>query len=241
MKVLKALAWEIAETLRRAVTPFFISMMVGMVMLALLGIEIPAFSGIVNVLLAAGDLVLMFFLLMGIGEFAGKMKAAGQLKDPCFAEGKSAGDKGVGKYRPCKEYRPSKGFVIGAVACIIPAVLIVVGGVTGSSGVRFAMMIVCGWAYIPVYGIRNMAGISQGLSGEALNAYAADAAGLWPGFIMLALLIVVCGVAYIVGGRKEEMRQLQLQRQSETMEKIEKFRSGKRSQEYAERKGEKKQ
>ena len=102
MKVLKALAWEIAETLRRAVTPFFISMMVGMVMLALLGIEIPAFSGIVNVLLAAGDLVLMFFLLMGIGEFAGKMKAAGQLKDPGFAEGKSAGDKGVGKYRPCK-------------------------------------------------------------------------------------------------------------------------------------------
>ena len=82
-------AWEIAETLRRAVTPFFISMMVGMVMLALLGIEIPAFSGIINVLLAAGDLVLMFFLLMGIGEFAGKMKAAGQLKDPGFAEGKS--------------------------------------------------------------------------------------------------------------------------------------------------------
>ena len=60
-------------------------------------------------------------------------------------------------------------------------------------------------------------------------------------YICTGLLIVVCGVAYIVGGRKEEMRQLQLQRQSETMEKIEKFRSGKRSQEYAERKGEKKQ
>ena len=82
MKVLKALAWEIAETLRRAVTPFFISMMVGMVMLALLGIEIPAFSGIVNVLLAAGDLVLMFFLLMGIGEFAGKMKAGRATERP---------------------------------------------------------------------------------------------------------------------------------------------------------------
>lgn len=237
MNILKRIGWEAVEYLRRAVTPFFLSMMVGMVMLALLGIGLPTVSTVINVLLVAGDLVLMFFLLRAVGEFAGKMKAAGQM----HGQGDAVGSKSMGKYRPSKEYRPYKGFIIGAIACIVPAVLAVVGVQTGSSGVRLAMMIVCGWAYIPIYGIREMAGSAQGLTGEELSAYAVDPDALWFCFIILALFIVVCGVAYILGGRAEEARQLQLRRQSETIEVVEKYRSGRRSQEYAERKGEKKQ
>ena len=114
MHILKKIGWEILEYLRRALTPFVIKVMFGMTMFVLLLIENVQLRMVLMFVLLACDCVLSFVLFRSAGEQAYKMKQAGILSREQRPVG-SAGAQGV--YRPCKEYRPYKGFVIAAVSC----------------------------------------------------------------------------------------------------------------------------
>ena len=131
MNVFKTACAEVLEYLRRAVTPFFIKLMFGMTMLAVLLITNDVLRTILTAVLFAGDIVLTYVLLRSSGETACKMKEAGRL----LRENKPVGSaEHAGGYKPCKEYAPYKGFVIGAVVSLPAIVLIVVGALTGSAG-----------------------------------------------------------------------------------------------------------
>ena len=140
------------------------------------------------------------------GEIAYKMKLTGEAKRanrPVNAE------KDLGTYRPSKEYAPYKGFVIGLVVALIPLILLLVGGLTDSTGCRTAVIFVAGWSYLPVFQFCAL--------GKADDYIVPNETLLW-GLIILAVVLVVCGVAYIVGGRKEQRRRYLLELRSETIE-----------------------
>ena len=77
MNVFKTACAEVLEYLRRAVTPFFIKLMFGMTMLAVLLITNDVLRTILTAVLFAGDIVLTYVLLRSSGETACKMKEAG--------------------------------------------------------------------------------------------------------------------------------------------------------------------
>lgn len=208
MQTLKNIGWEILDLIRRGFTPFFIKMMFGMTMLAVLFIENISLRIILVLLLLGADGVLTFMLVRSTGEQAYKMKVAGQLR----RENKPIGAENAGSYRPCKEYRGYKGFAIGFVAGLVAIVLIIVSGVTGSTGARIALMFACGWAYVPVAAVYMIILSSTGMEVIPVSS-------VWYALILVGVLIVICGIAYIVGGNKEKLRQFMLERSTQTIEK----------------------
>ncbi len=215
MNVFKTACAEVFEYLRRAVTPFFIKLMFGMTMLAVLLITNDVLRTILTAVLFAGDIVLTYVLLRSSGETACKMKETGRL----LRENKPVGSaEHAGGYKPCKEYAPYKGFVIGAVVSLPAIVLIVVGALTGSAGVRMGLVFSSGWAFLPVFAVYYLVGEKiPNEDGEMVLA-AIDANWLWWGMILVAICIAVCGIAYIHGGRRERLRQFMLERRTQSVE-----------------------
>ena len=211
-KFFSNIGWGIVEYVRRAATPFFLKMMFGMTMLACIMISNTELRTILIAVLFVLDCVLTFILLRSMGENAYKMKVVGQLKRENKPTGLSNGD---GVYRPCKEYRPYKGAVIALIASVIPAILIIVGALTGSGGARATLMIAAGWAYQPVYAVYQISADAHSL---AEGAAVAGASSLWWGFILLGVFVVISAVAYIMGGSKEKLRQYILARQTEDVQ-----------------------
>ena len=216
MHILKKIGWEILEYLRRALTPFVIKVMFGMTMFVLLLIENVQLRMVLMFVLLACDCVLSFVLFRSAGEQAYKMKQAGILSREQRPVG-SAGAQGV--YRPCKEYRPYKGFIIGLCICLLPLVLILVGATTGNAGCRAALLFTSGWAYLPVF-VCLIAGNPD---------VTVPAETLWWGLIIVGVILVLCGVAYILGARVEKRRQDALERRSETIEEQKRARREKRN------------
>lgn len=68
MNVFKTACAEVFEYLRRAVTPFFIKLMFGMTMLAVLLITNDVLRTILTAVLFAGDIVLTYVLLRSSGK-----------------------------------------------------------------------------------------------------------------------------------------------------------------------------
>ncbi len=222
------------EYLRRAVTPLLIKMMFGMTMLAVILIENTELRTGLIVLIFAADVLLSFVLLRSMGELAYKMRCMGNLK----RENKPVGSGELaGAYKSYKEYAPYKGFLIGLIASIIPIVLVLVGAISGSAGARVALMLVCGWAYIPVYSIYQIIGDSRNLDAEAL-AQLTGPNSLWWSFILIAVFILTCTIAYIVGAQKERMRQYMIEQK---MNQVEKGKKARKQTENMYGKGEKKQ
>ena len=161
MNVFKTACAEVLEYLRRAVTPFFTKLMFGMTMLAVLLITNDVLRTILTAVLFAGDIVLTYVLLRSSGETACKMKETGRL----LRENKPVGSaEHAGGYKPCKEYAPYKGFVIGAVVSLPAIVLIVVGALTGSGGVRRGLVFSSAQIYEsvwnePSYGADNIVAV----------------------------------------------------------------------------------
>ena len=209
MQTLKKIGWEVLEYVRRALAPFFIKLMFGMTMVAVLLIENIELRTILVVLLMAADGVLSFVLMRSTGEQAYKMRIAGQLR----RENKPTGSaETAGSYRPCKEYRVYKGVVIGLVASLVAIVLIIVSGTTASAGARVALMFACGWAYVPVAAVYMIILSSTGMEVIPVSS-------VWFSFILVAIFVVLCEVGYIMGGNKEKLRQYMLERSMQTVER----------------------
>ena len=175
MKTIGKIMWSILEYLRRAATPFFISLMFGMTMLAVSSIENPELKIILMFLLVAGDGVLVFVLMRVMGESAYKMKTTGQM----IRENRPTGSADSSTYRPCKEYRWYKGAVIGLLVCAIPAALVLVGALGENLVARVVLMLLCGWCYLPVFAIYQVA--FSGMEADALVA-AYGFSSLWWSF-----------------------------------------------------------
>lgn len=209
MQTLKKIGWEVLEYLRRGLTPFFIKLMFGMTMLAVLFIENVELRTILVVLLVGADGFLSFMLMRSAGEMAYKMKVVGQLRK----ENKPTGSaEAAGAYRPCKEYRTYKGVVIGIVASLVAIVLVVVSGLTGNTGARIALMFICGWAYVPVAAVYMIILSSTGMEVIPVSS-------VWYSFILIVIFIVLCEIGYILGGNKEKLRQFMLERSMQSVEK----------------------
>lgn len=215
MNLIKEIGSQVLEYLRRAVTPFFIKLMFGMTMLAVLLINNDALRTILMAVLFLGDNVLTYVLMRSAGENAYKMKNVGRL----MRENKPVGSaEHAGAYRRAKEYAPYKGFVIGAVVSIFAIIFIIIGALTGSTGARLALMFVSGWAFLPVFSIYYMvAEWVPNEEGELVMA-AMDPSWLWWGLVLVAICIILCGIAYIHGGRREKLRQFMLERRTQTVE-----------------------
>ena len=109
-------------------------------------------------------------------------------------------DGGADGYKPAKEYRPYKGFVIGAVASLIPVIFVIVDVTAHSTGARLAYSMIAGWAFWPVFNTSTSAHILFTL-------------------IPCAVMVVVSGVAYILGSNKEKLRQFALKQREEEVAK----------------------
>lgn len=208
MQILKNIGWEIFEYLRRALTPFVVKLMFGMTMFVLLLIENTQLRMILMFVLFACDCMLTFVLYRSTGEQAYKMKQAGLLS----REQRPVGSAGAqGKYRPCKEYRPYKGFVIAVVSCLAGIVLILVSALGGSLGARLALMFVYGWAYAPVASFYMIDTVSGGVDVIPLSS-------VWFTFILFGVYVIIATVGYILGGQKEKMRLFMLERSAQAVE-----------------------
>lgn len=202
--------WEVLEHLRRMATPFVLNLMFGMTMVAILAIGVRALEIVLTVLFFAGCCFAAFIYFRAAGEAAYKMKEIGELQ----RRGETSSDMNGSKYRPCKEYKPYKGASIGLCVCLLPIILILVGGIAGDRTALVTMVFSSGWAYCPVFAIyRAMSGAEE----FALFL-------LWYGFILLAVYLAVCIVAYELGARKERNRQLQLELRSARIEEQKKAR-----------------
>lgn len=212
MKVFKRVAWEILEYLRRAAVPFFISLMFGMTMLAITVVENAELKLILMFVTMAGDSVLSFVLMRSIGENAYKMKVTGQLIREKRPTGSSGGD---GTYRPCKEYRWYKGTVIGLVICVIPAILVLVGALGENTAARITLMFLCGWCYLPVFSIYQVA-----FSGMETEAFVSNFgfSSMWWSFLLLAIRLALVIVGYAIGASREKVRQYVMAMQTESVE-----------------------
>lgn len=197
--LLSRVGWSILEYLRRGVTPFVLNLMFGMTIFAFSGIETAELKFILVFAFLALTYFVDFILIRSMGEYAYKMKVAGDN----IRNGRPAGmDLGNGaKYRPSKEYRVYKGFIIGLVVCIVPIVFIIADLCTGSTGARVAFGMVAGWAVMPVLNISSQASLLYAL-------------------IPCGVEIVAAGIAYILGGNKERDRQLALEQKAETVSKV---------------------
>lgn len=190
---------SILEYLRRAVSPFLINLMFGMTMFACVAIEIKELRIILTFALIILTFITSFLLIRSAGEYAYKMKVAGDRKRAGLPAGMTV-EGGKDAYAPAKEYRDYKGFVIGAFVCLIPFIFVIVDLCTGSGGARLAYAMIAGWAFWPPMSISTSANILFSL-------------------IPCAVQIVVAGVAYIFGGNKEKLRQFALEQRAENISK----------------------
>lgn len=213
---LAAFGWQIVEYLRRTATPFIINLLYGMTMLAASAINEDTVRILLVFLLLGATGFTDFIFMRGAGEIAYKMKVTGERKR---ANMPVSQDNRIGSYRPAKEYRPYKGFIIGLCICLLPLVLILVGATTGNAGCRAALLFTSGWAYLPVF-VCLIAGNPD---------VTVPAETLWWGLIIVGVILVLCGVAYILGGRVEKRRQDALERRSETIEEQKRARREKRN------------
>ena len=213
-KILSSIGWDLVEYLRRAATPFLLKLMFGMTMLACVMIKNTELRITILVLLFLADGFVSFILLRSMGEGAYKMNVVGRLRK----ENKPLNATiNAGKYHPSKEYRPYKGFVIGLFVSLIPAILIIVGATTGSAGARAALIILAGWAYLPAYSIYQIYADVHHFTEDMVIA---GPSSLWWGFLLLGIFVVLCTVAYILGGKKEKFHQFVLARQTEDIDRI---------------------
>lgn len=173
--------------------------MFGITMFAVAALKTPEIKYILTYALLALTLFTSFLLIRSMGELAYKMKVAGDRLRRGLSSGLAL-EKGKDTYKPAKEYRTYKGFVIGAVVCVIPFIFIIVDLCTGSGGARLAYAMVAGWAFWPVYTVSTSANVLFTL-------------------IPCALQIIVAGIAYIMGGNKEKVRQFALEQRAEDVSK----------------------
>ena len=197
--------WSILEYLRRALTPFVIDLLYGMTMLAVSAIGIEELAIALTVALLGVMLFTNFVFMRSAGEIAYKMKLTGAARRQGMPVN---ADKSLGTYREAKEYRPYKGFCVGVLIGVIPLVLILTAALAGSAGSRMALVFVAGWAYLPVFVIATVGSADGSVAAITL---------LW-GLIILAVNVVVCGIAYITGGAKERANRAMLDKRSEVIE-----------------------
>ena len=207
---MKNFLWNIVEYLRRAATPFFISLMFGMTMLAVSVIENPELKFILLAVLVAGNGILVFVLTRSVGEAAYKMKVTGQL----IRENRPTGNAQTsGVYRPCKEYRWYKGTVIGLAVCAIPIILVLVGALGENTGARIVLMLLCGWCYLPPFSIYQVA-----FGSEAAQVQSYMYSSMWWSFVLIGVQFILVVVGYAVGAGREKTRQYVLSMQTESIE-----------------------
>ncbi len=209
-KFLSEAGWSALEYIKKSLAPFVLKLMMGLTMLSCAFISITELKIILIVALFGADCAASFLLLRSSGQEAYKMKVVGQLKRENKPLGLTSAD---GKYRPCREYRVYKGFVIGVIIALIPLVLLFVGAFYDNSVARAIVMIVSGWAYIPVLLVFQLA---LGSTGE--ESVIVPNSSLWWGYILVALFLIIATVAYILGGSKEKLRQYVLARQTESID-----------------------
>lgn len=217
--VLKRLGGEIFEYTARALSPFFMKVMTGLTMLAISLIENSALCVSLMFVMLVLDGLISFVLIRSAGESAYKMRVIGQLKRDNKPTGMNAS---MGAYKPAKEYRGYKGFVIGLVVSVLPIVLILVGAIGNNSGARAALMLSCGWAYMPVFAV------ASAIKGPMPKDYEGIWIGnetLWWGLIVVAVFLAVATVAYVMGGNREKVRQYMLTRRTASVEEAVRKRS----------------
>ncbi len=199
-ELLKRAGWNLLEFLRRAVTPFVLCLLFGMTMFAVSGIETPELKYLLMAALFVLTFVTVFLLMRSMGEFAYKIKVTSEKRSQGLPGGLDLEKEKI-KYHPGKEYRHYKGFAIGLFVCLIPIIFTIIDVTLHSSGARLAYAMTAGWAIMPVLVINKNA-------------------SLLFCFIPCAIQIIVCGVGFILGGKKEEARQRELDERAETVSRV---------------------
>lgn len=209
----KTIGWEVIEYLRCSVAPFFLKLMSGLTMLAISLIQNSALAICLMVVMMGIDGLISFILIRGMGETAYKMKVVGQLRKENKPSNANAS---LGKYRPCKEYKTYKGIILGLTVSLLPLLLIVIGAIGNNPGARAVLMIVSGWAYMPVYVVVSA------IKGPIPEDYEGIWIGnetLWFGLILIAAFVVISAIAYIAGGNREKVRQYMLTRRTASVDR----------------------
>ncbi len=193
----RSIMGSVFEYIKRAATPFLLNLMFGLTMFAVALIDITALKIALMAVLLACTLLSNFIFSRSAGELAYKAKVAGELKRQGLPAGMTFGGKKA--YSPYKEYAPYKGFVIALVSELPAIVLLVIIGITNSGTVKLALWIAAGWSIIPVMAI-------------SMNA------SYYFGFLLCAVFAAVGGVAYIIGGGREKLRQFALARRTQQID-----------------------
>ena len=179
------------EYVRRAATPFLLSMLCGF---AMLSVSLCGSAAARVVLLSVGlcaTYAAAFLALYSEGGRAKRMKRRGELTPPDKPECADARD---GRYHICREYRPYKGAVIGILACLLPAALALTAGNFTS---RLVLLLAAGWAYLPALALSN------GFGGTGVYSLAsASASAQYLSLVPMAAFAAVCAAAYVLGGRR---------------------------------------
>lgn len=195
------------ECLRRASTPFIMYFFIGGLMLASLGLtDDVTLRWIIMVALIALGIFYNFGLMSGVGELHYKSFCAGEIRRMNNFSLEAGKD-----YKPYQEYNLYKGFLSGAYIGIPVAILIIIAaanigqdaedaalfyGLSGSTTAAILLLILSGWAVIPVMLLR--------LALPAVSLYWAIPFALIP--------IITSGIAYYVGAQKEKKKREDMER-----------------------------
>ena len=190
-------AWEYTK---RVGTLLIMNFLFGITMFLVFALDnVAARVAIVFVMLAA-MFALDFFLMRSAGEQDFKMSVIGEAKR---RNKPSGAPEGHSTYHISKEYRVYKGFLIGLITMALAIVLIVAAQMTGSNGVKIALVIVYGWLYFPVVAI-------------SLEA------NLFFCLIVFAVALALFGVSYIIGGEKGRLQHYILLKKTNAISEMEK-------------------
>lgn len=206
MRLFRRNTWE---CFRRAVTPFLMYFFMSLIMIACQAIGSAWARIILGILCILAGAFFNGHLLYhcGVKHYSDFLSGEARRRDVLF------GAKDTADHHPEREYRPWKGFVIGFFVGLPVLILGTLSGffydrlggdISGSTGASFsqlALVMLAGWAIVPVtwFGSRtNAEGVPVGLK----------ASPFWS-LLFILLPIAVSGVFYIIGALRERDRRLE--------------------------------
>lgn len=195
------------ECFRRSVTPFLMYLFMSLIALACQGLSAQWLKILIGtVCIAVGGFFNGHLLFhFGSAHYGEYLVAKARERNALF--GVSTG----GKVHPEREYRPWKGFAIGAFVGL-PVLLFgtLAGAFKGTDGGRVLYLIltlIAGWASIPL----SWFGSRYNDNGESLGLIASPFYAL----LFVLLPVAVSGVFYIVGAMHEKRVRLEAEERAE--------------------------
>lgn len=197
----------VLDCFRRGVTPFLMYLFMSLIALACQGFSAKWLKILIGVVCIAAGMFFNAHLIMNCGsdQYGELLAAKARERNLLF------GIPASGEVHPQREYRPWKGFVIGA--CIGTPVLLfgILSGAlkgTGAGDVFYIILtMIAGWATIPLSWFGNR----YNEAGESIGLIASPYYSL----LFLLLPIAVSGIFYIVGAVREREKRAEAEARAE--------------------------